>query len=189
MIRAWLGVSAVMGVMTLAACGTGAESTATIVAGDGSDFSAGWRVRDVSRGEINTMHVTDLCVSHGDKGELRSVELEPGSGLEVRRFTVPKVRSEYGGMRQPFEELGIAPQGREVNRRCSQSTSGSALYVEVTPTESRSAYSAYFTVEFEVDGVVDTLVYPLGVTLCVAGESEATFCTSEDVRTGHLPAQ
>lgn len=186
-MRAWLGVSAMMGMMTFAACGTGAESTATIIAGDGSDFSAGWRVRDVPPGEINTLHVTDLCVSDGDRGELRSVELEPGSGLEVRRFTVPAIRSEYGGMRQPFEELGIEPDGREVDHRCSASSSGSALYVEVIPTTGRSAYSAYFTLEFEVDGVVDTLVYPLGVTMCLSDESEADFCTSKDVRAGHLP--
>lgn len=150
-----------------------------MAAAGGVDFSAGLRVVDVASGEINTIHITGLCVKGGDGGTVTSVEAAPDSGLEVRRFTVLDKMADVGGAKQPFEDVGVTPELRKVSHKCGSGGPGSALYVEVVPSDDRSVHSPYLTITSEVSGAEDSFRYPLGLTLCVVGEKDADICSGE----------
>ncbi|MFI5622565.1 hypothetical protein ACIA03_03780 [Nocardioides sp. NPDC051685] len=167
--------------LALTACGDDSRGDGDrVAAAGGVDFSAGIRVADVASGEVNTIHVTGLCVEGGDgSGRVTAVDAAPDSGLEVRRFTVLDEMADVGGARQPFEKLGLAADQRDVSQKCGASEAGAALYVEVVPSGDRSAFSPYLTIATEVNGVADSFRYPLGLTLCVVGEADEEFCSGE----------
>ncbi len=164
----------------LSACGDNAGGDGgQVTAAGGVDFSAGLRVVDVASDEINTIHITGLCVKGGDSGTVTSVTAAPDSGLDVRRFTVLGEMADVGGAKEPFEDVGVTPDLRKVSDKCGSGGPGSALYVEVVPADGRSVYSPFLTITSEVSGAEDSFRYPLGLTLCVVGEKDADICSGE----------
>ncbi|GGU43872.1 hypothetical protein GCM10007979_48860 [Nocardioides albus] len=147
-----------------------------MVAAGGVDFSATLGVADVAPGEVNTVHITGLCVKGSGDGVVTAVEAAPNSGLVVRRFTVLKEMAEVGGAKDSFENLGLESDRRAVEQKCGKGIAGSALYVEIEPSGSKSVHSPYLTIESEVAGINNSFRYPLGLTLCVVGEKNAKFC-------------
>lgn len=164
--------------MALSACGTATgDSAGQVVAAGGVDFSATLGVANVAPGEVNTVHITGLCVEGADAGAVTAVEAAPDSGLVVRRFTVLDEMAEVGGAKQPFEKVGLPPDRHDVSHKCGKGVEGSALYVEIVPADDdQSVYSPYLTIEGEVDGVDGSFRYPLALFLCVVGEVDADFC-------------
>ena len=168
----------------LGACGIGPSlESGQVVAKGGVDFSAGFKVKNVAPGEINSMNITGLCVEGGDEGTVTSVEAAPDSGVAVREFTVLD-ETDIGGTRRSFEELGIEVE-HDVASGCDEEGSGPQLLVELYLPNSRSAYTPYLEVESEIDGKTESFRYPLGLTLCVLGDS-AKVCTADEARAGHL---
>lgn len=163
--------------MVLSACAAQAgDDAGEVVAAGGVDFSATLGVSNVAPGEVNTVHITGLCVEGADSGNVIAVEAAPDSGLVVRRFTVLEEMAEVGGAKQPFDKLGIPADRNVVSHKCGKGVEGSALYVEIVPADGRSAFSPYLTIEGKVDGVEASFQYPLGLSLCVVGEADADFC-------------
>lgn len=171
--------------MILAACGLDlSRESGQIVAKGGVDFSAGFRVKNVAQSEINSIHITGLCVEGGKNGTVTSVEGASNSGVAVGEFTVLD-ETEIGGTRRSFNELGVEV-AHHVTHGCDEDGAGSQLLVEVSLPSGRSAYTPYLEVEFEVDGRTGSFRYPLGLTLCVAGEESAEVCTTDEPLAGHL---